>query len=309
MKCSKTFLIQFLIVLCCIGFQSNVIYSQSQYIKILGVAQDGGIPHIGCKKACCNSNQNNEKVVCLGLIDKHHQKKYLFEATPDLTAQITQLYEAIPSATLCDGIFITHAHMGHYTGLMYLGREALGAKNMPVYLMPKMKKFIEANGPWSQLVTLKNIDIKSLSNEIDVVLTNQLKVKPFLVPHRDEFSETVGYKIQGHKKSALFIPDINKWSLWNKNLVDEVKKVDYAFVDATFASATEINRPIEDIPHPLVSETVKLFNKSSQKERRKVIFIHFNHTNTLISKNNKERLSYEKLGFRFAKEGDIFSLD
>ena len=75
MKCSKTFLIQFLIVLCCIGFQSNVIYSQSQYIKILGVAQDGGIPHIGCKKACCNSNQNNEKVVCLGLIDKHHQKK------------------------------------------------------------------------------------------------------------------------------------------------------------------------------------------------------------------------------------------
>jgi pyrroloquinoline quinone biosynthesis protein B len=284
-------------------------HSQSQYIKILGIAQDGGIPHIGCKKVCCNSNKQNEKVVCLGLIDKHHKKKYLFEATPDLTAQIKQLNEALRSETLCDGIFITHAHMGHYTGLMYLGREALGAKNIPVYLMPKMKQFIETNGPWSQLVTLKNIEIKSIQNETDVVLTNQLTVTPFIVPHRDEFSETIGYKFQGQKKSALFIPDINKWSLWNKDLVDEVKKVDYAFIDATFASAMEINRPIEDIPHPLVSETVRLFYKAARSEITKVIFIHFNHTNALINENNKERLSYEKLGFRFAKEGDTFYLD
>lgn len=284
-------------------------HSQSQYIKILGIAQDGGIPHIGCKKACCDSKKPNEKVVCLGLIDNHHQKKYLFEATPDLTAQITQLNEALPSATLCDGIFITHAHMGHYTGLMYLGREALGAKNMPVYLMPKMKEFIEANGPWSQLVALKNINIKSLFNETAVVLTNQLTVTPFLVPHRDEFSETVGYKIQGPNKSALFIPDINKWSLWRKDLVDEVKKVDYAFVDGTFASASEINRPIEDISHPLVSETVQLFSKAPQSEKSKVIFIHFNHTNAMIDKFNNERLSLEKLGFRFAKENDMFDLN
>jgi pyrroloquinoline quinone biosynthesis protein B len=151
--------------------------------------------------------------------------------------------------------------------------------------------------------------IKSIQNETDVVLTNQLTVTPFIVPHRDEFSETIGYKFQGQKKSALFIPDINKWSLWNKDLVDEVKKVDYAFIDATFASAMEINRPIEDIPHPLVSETVRLFYKAARSEITKVIFIHFNHTNALINENNKERLSYEKLGFRFAKEGDTFYLD
>lgn len=305
----KSKLLSVLVLVALLFMTKHTGVAQAQYIKILGVAQDGGIPHIGCKKACCNSNNQNEKVVCLGLIDKHHQKKYLFEATPDLTAQITKLNKALPSSSLCDGIFITHAHMGHYTGLMYLGREALGAKKMPVYLMPKMKEFIETNGPWSQLVALKNIEIKSIFNETAVALTNQLKVTPFLVPHRDEFSETVGYKIQGQKKSALFIPDINKWSLWRKDLVDEVKKVDYAIIDGTFASATEINRPIKDIPHPLVSETVQLFSKAPVSETTKVIFIHFNHTNVLVNKNNEERLRYEKLGFRFAKEGDTFFLD
>ena len=63
---------------------------------------------------------------------------------------------------------------------------------------------------------------------------------PFLVPHRDEFSETVGFEIKGENKTAVFIPDIDKWSKWNSDLKELIKRVDYAFLDATFYKNGEI---------------------------------------------------------------------
>ena len=60
-------------------------------------------------------------------------------------------------------------------------------------------------------------------NDSTINLNKDLKVTPFLVPHRDEYSETVGYKIQGKQKSALFIPDINKWNTWERNIIEYIK--------------------------------------------------------------------------------------
>ena len=198
--------------------------------------------------------------------------------------------------------------MGHYTGLLYFGKEALGKKDIRVYAMPKMKNFLINNGPWSQLVTNQNIAFSDLKKDNAIQLNNSLKVTPFLVPHRDEFSETVGYKIEGKNKSALFIPDINKWSLWEKNIVEEVKKVDYAFLDATFFKEGEINRPMSEVPHPFIEETIALFKNESLTTKNKVIFIHFNHTNPALQPNSKERNDLELLGFRFATEGQRFKL-
>ena len=198
--------------------------------------------------------------------------------------------------------------MGHYSGLLYFGREALGKKNIPVFAMPKMKSFITKNGPWSQLVEIKNIAINNLQNDSIINITNSLKVTPFLVPHRDEFSETVGYKIKGKNKTALFIPDINKWEIWKKNIVDEIKKVDYAFIDATFLREGEINRPMSEVPHPFIEETMTLFKNETFLVKNKVIFIHFNHTNPTLQSNSKERKEIENLGFQFATEGQIFGL-
>jgi len=99
-------------------------------------------------------------------------------------------------------------------------------QRFPVYAMPKMKMFLENNGPWNQLVSEENISIQSLQNETMVKLTSQFSVLSFTVPHRDEFSETVGYKIIGPNKSVLFIPDIDKWHLWVKDIVEEIEQVD-----------------------------------------------------------------------------------
>jgi pyrroloquinoline quinone biosynthesis protein B len=309
----KYFLILFIIsfIGCNPNHESQEI--TKQYITILGTAQDGGFPHIGCQKKCCDDFYKGispkQKVVSLGLIDREAQQKFLFEATPDISTQLADLENNhLKTNTIINGVFITHAHIGHYAGLLYFGKEALGKKDTRVYAMPKMKGFLENNGPWSQLVTDQNIVFSDLKKDKVVQLNNSLKVTPFLVPHRDEFSETVGYKIEGKNKSALFIPDINKWSLWKKNIVEEVKKVDYAFLDATFFKEGEINRPMSEVPHPFIVETVDLFKNESLTTKNKVIFIHFNHTNPALQPNSKERNELTLLGYKFATEGERFEL-
>ena len=293
--------------------KENVPKLPNQYITVLGVAQDAGYPHIGCQKLCCEAyysgDEQKKRVTSLGLVDHLNHTKYLFEATPDIATQLHDLNTLhLPKDNIIDGVFLTHAHIGHYTGLMYFGREAKGANNIPVYAMPKMRSFLENNAPWSQLVDLENIAIEPIEKEAVVYLNNRLKVSPFLVPHRDELSETVGYKIQGESKTALFIPDINKWELWSKNIITEVKKVDYAFLDATFFKDGEIPRPMNEVPHPFIEETVALFENESAALKSKVIFIHFNHSNPAILSDHKLKRILEAKGFQFAKEGAVYGL-
>jgi pyrroloquinoline quinone biosynthesis protein B len=211
-------------------------------------------------------------------------------------------------ANFIDGIFLTHAHIGHYTGLMYLSREAIGADSVPVFAMPRMQNFLQSNGPWSQLVELSNIELHSIENEDNLRLSDQLVVVPFLVPHRDEYSETVGYKIIGPNKTALFIPDINKWSLWEKSIVEEIAKVDFAFLDATFYDSNEVKRDMAEIPHPFVVETMQLFENADIREKRKITFIHFNHTNPLLDLNSPESELVLEKGFNIATFGEEFAL-
>ncbi|MEP3383630.1 MAG: MBL fold metallo-hydrolase, partial [Flavobacteriaceae bacterium] len=275
-------------------------------LYVLGTVQDGGSPHIGCKKECCSllfeNPDNNRKVVSLGVVDHENKKSFLFEASPDMPSQLKILKElsGIPLETP-DGIFLTHAHIGHYTGLMYLGREALSAKQVPVYAMPRMKSFLETNGPWDQLVALNNIALNPLNHEEIIELTPNLKVMPFLVPHRDEYSETVGYKITTQNASILFIPDINKWSKWKKNILNEIRQVDHAYLDATFFDGQEINtRDITEIPHPFVIESMALFEALPDIEKKKVRFIHFNHTNPLLNPDSNPHKNVTEKGFNIA---------
>lgn len=201
------------------------------------------------------------------------------------------------------GIFLTHAHIGHYTGLMFLGREAMGAANVPVYAMPGMNRFLTSNGPWSQLVAYRNIVLKQLIHE-ESQSFGQLRITPFLVPHRDEYSETVGYRIQSPLKTAIFIPDINKWTEWQTDIFELVKSVDYALIDATFYADGELpGRDMSKIPHPFVTETIKALDGLSHEERNKVWFIHMNHTNPLLDKESAASKWVRSKGFNVAIEG------
>lgn len=277
-----------------------------QYITVLGIAQDAGFPQAGCEKGNCNQywlgNEEKRHVVSLGLTDKTTDRSWMFEATPDFREQIHMLKAGYKRADLA-GIFLTHAHIGHYTGLMQLGHEVMGANNIPVYAMPRMKIYLEQNGPWSQLVDFENISLIEQQHDSTIQLSDKLSVTPFLVPHRDEYSETVGYRIESANTRVLFIPDINKWNVWDRDIVEEISKVDHAFIDATFFDSNELpGRDMSQIPHPFVEESIELFKEMSDTERAKVIFIHFNHTNPLIL-NSMERKQVENLGFNVAYEG------
>ncbi len=283
--------------------------SESDYIQVLGIVQDAGYPHIGCEKDCCKEVSPGDYFVsCLGLVDKTNNKRYLFDATPDIHNQIN-LLEKFPDANLIDGIFLTHAHIGHYTGLMYLGREGLGGKNIMVYALKRMARFLTKNGPWNQLVKLNNISIQTISNKEFVKLSENIFVIPIRVPHRDEYSETVGYKIIGKSKKILFIPDIDKWDEWKKSIIEEVKLVDYALIDGTFYNGSELNRDMREIPHPSIEETLQLFSNQPFAERNKIYFIHINHTNPILTNKNGIRDLVEGLGFNIAERGLKFKLD
>jgi pyrroloquinoline quinone biosynthesis protein B len=294
---------QFLILIFICQFAN----AQNPYLVVLGVAQDGGYPQVGCKKDCCKAvydKKTTEKYVsCLAVIDPISNEKWIFDATPNFTEQL-HLLEAL-SKTPNDklSIFLTHAHIGHYTGIMYLGREVIGAKQTKVFAMPKMKKYLENNGPWSQLVSLQNIAIQPIKTDSIIVLNERISVKAFIVPHRDEFSETVGYEISTPQKKVLFIPDIDKWQKWNQDLKTVITGVDYAFIDATFYQDGEINRPMSEVPHPFVTETMDLLENASPKEKAKVFFIHFNHTNPAMQVKSIEHKSVKKKGFNVALQG------
>jgi len=282
---------------------------------VLGTVQDGGSPHIGCRKDCCKDlfahPDPDRKVTSLGIIDQENKKKYLIEATPDITFQMKNLSSHAPldAKEIPDGLFVTHAHIGHYTGLMYLGREAMNASQAEVFAMPRMKVFLEWNGPWSQLVSLRNIVIRPMAAEQPVELSTQLKITPFIVPHRDEFSETVGFIIASPERKALFIPDIDKWGKWDTHIIQVIAGVDYAFIDGTFFSGEEIsNRDMSEIPHPFIIESMNLFKDLPASEKNKIWFIHLNHTNPALDPHSKQSKTIIKNGFHVARINQTFNL-
>lgn len=281
---------------------------------VLGSVQDGGSPHIGCSRACCAPLYQNpdpsRKVVALGLIDRIAGRTFLIEAGPDFPEQLRLLHErAAQDAQAPSGIFLTHAHIGHYSGLMYLGREALGADSVAVYAMPRMLGFLKENGPWSQLVSQGNIALRPLEDSRPIRLTQRLEVVPFRVPHRDEFSETVGFEIRGPGKTALFIPDIDKWERWETDIVARIRQVDLAFLDASFYDANEVGyRDMSEIPHPFVVESLSRFDSLPDAERRKIRFIHLNHTNPLLDPSSDQSLSVQNKGYGVARFGETYGL-
>jgi pyrroloquinoline quinone biosynthesis protein B len=271
----------------------------SPRLVVLGIAQDGGMPHMGCETGPCaaarRGERRAEKVACLGLAVG--ARAFLFDATPDFGAQVHAMGVRIP-----DGVFLTHAHVGHYTGLVHLGKEVAGARGVPLYATEKMRHFLGSNAPWRALLEDGNVD--PLDNA-DVDLDG-VRVTSFQVPHRNEYADTVGYLIAGPRAKALFVPDIDRWEPWSQDIRALVASVDYAFLDGTFLSGAELSgRDMSKVPHPLVTDTMdRLDGLGASALGAKVWFIHLNHTNPLFDDDTPAT----RRGFHVAREGDRFPL-
>lgn len=293
------------------------------YLYILGIAQDGGVPQAGrFDHPGWDDPKARRLPTSLGLIDTNAGRRWLFEATPAFPEQLQRLHtESVPrngksphgDEQLLDGIFLTHAHIGHYSGLVHLGHEVMGAESIPVYAMPRMANFLELNGPWSQLIDYQNIVINRMQAELPIHLGGNITVTPLVVPHRQEFSEVVGYRIEGPKRSVLFIPDIDSWEEWDEigvRIEDEIKKVDVALLDGTFFDNGEIpGRDMSGFPHPFITHSLERFSKLPKREKKKIRFIHLNHTNPALVARSDAWKKVISRGFRIAEEGERISLD
>lgn len=293
---------------------------EGPYVVVLGTAQDGGVPQLGCREPnCARARQDARRarlVTSLVLADPRSARRWLFDASPDLPEQVERARphpptraELGPRPALFDGVFLTHAHVGHYLGLAHLGREVYGARALPVWGSRRMLEFLGQNGPWSLLVDSGALELREVSLGGALELAPDLSVRALRVPHRDEFSDTLAFVIRGPRRTLAYLPDIDKWERWELRLEEFLAGVDVALLDGTFYADGEIpGRSLAEIPHPFVSETLERLADDPLDLRAKVVFTHLNHTNPACQPESDAQAAIRAAGMRVAREGELLEL-
>jgi pyrroloquinoline quinone biosynthesis protein B len=288
-------------------------------VRILGIAQDGGLPHAACSCPRCDAARKDptlsSPVASLGIITPDAQKAYLIDASPDIIEQLDAMSDVRDleakrvDRTPVDGIFLTHAHMGHYLGLAHLGFEAINTRALPLWASASMASFLKQNAPWSQLIELKNLEMRPFKDGDVVTLDEGVEVKAVHVPHRAEYTDTFAFIMKGTRKSVLYVPDISPWHKLNRPLADLFAHVDVALVDGTFYSGDELpGRDTQEIGHPLIVDTMELLQSRVDAGTLKVYFVHLNHSNPALDPNSEEREHLESRGFFVGWPGMEFEL-
>jgi pyrroloquinoline quinone biosynthesis protein B len=285
-------------------------------LRILGIAQDGGLPHAACDCEHCNAARRDPAraspvasvaAIAWGTV-------WIVDATPDLPRQLDMLADVrtvspgqVDRSPL-SGILLTHAHMGHYLGLAHLGYEAIGTTTTPVHASASMVEFLSHNAPWDQLVRLRQLEVEIAKPGQIIELGQGLRAEPLLVPHRPDYTDTFGWYLSGPNKRVLYIPDTNPWAKWTTYLDDVFANVDLLLIDGTFYSDDELpGRDVAEIGHPLMTDSMDRLERYLGAGLQ-VWFIHLNHSNPTLDADSSERRELESRGFAIAQVGREFAL-
>ncbi|MCH7791245.1 MAG: MBL fold metallo-hydrolase [Planctomycetes bacterium] len=298
---------------------------EGPWLRVLGTAQDGGIPHAACTCRRCEAARTDPArrrlIASLALIvpgEDEHRRVYLVDATPDIRDQLESLRDVrdAPVGRVdrdpVDGVLLTHAHLGHYLGLAFFGFEAVSTTRLPVHCTPAMAEYLRSNGPWDQLVRLENIALHShrVGEPFDL---DGVRITPILVPHRDEYSDTVAYRFEGPERTVLYLPDTEPWRTWEAPLPDPAsifEGVDVAIVDGSFYSPDELpGRAVSAIGHPLMTETMDLLARRVGEGTLEVFFTHLNHSNPALEPDSDALKEIHRRGFHVLEEGQVFPLE
>jgi pyrroloquinoline quinone biosynthesis protein B len=286
---------------------------------ILGTAQDGGLPHVACTCPRCEAARadprRRRKVASLAIVLPASGRRYLVDATPDLREQLDLLPEVgthprggVDRAPV-DGIFLTHVHMGHILGLAFFGFEALDSRRLPVYATARVGSVLAGNLPWSRLLARDEIELRPLDPGAAIELGDGVRVTPFPVPHRDEDSDTVGFKIAGPLRTVVYVPDTAPWEGWPTPPARALEGCEVAVLDGTFYAADELpGRDIATIGHPLMTSTMALLGNEVGDGRLRVLFTHLNHSNRALDPEGDAARSIRARGFGIAAEGERIPL-
>jgi pyrroloquinoline quinone biosynthesis protein B len=289
------------------------------YVLVLGTAQDGGVPHVACTCPRCEAARRDPKrrraVASIAIVVPSTGRRYVVDATPDLSRQLDLLPPAgtkgrgkVDRAPV-DGVLLTHAHVGHYLGIAFFGYEAVHTSGLPVHATPRMAAFLRGNAPWSRLVARGEIELREAPPGVAFDLDSGVRVTPFAVPHRDEDSDTVGFKIAGPRHAIAYVPDTDTWATWSPEALRTLAECDTLLVDGTFFAALELpGRDIGQIGHPLIVTTMDRLESEVRSGRIRVLFTHLNHSNNALDPSGREFREVEKRGFAVAGDGQRLPL-
>lgn len=280
-------------------------------VVVLGVAQDGGLPHFGCNRPCCASARATGRELfpaSLGVIDHDTGRLLLIEATPRVEPQVALLHAAAGvqdrGRRPVDAVLISHAHIGHYLGLAHFGREVAATSQLPVHVSPRLAAFLRAHGPWAQLVAQQQIELHEFAPGTTFSPLGGLTVTAIAVPHRDEWSDTMAFVLQGPRQRVLFVPDVDAWDKAPGLLDRLLDGVDVAFLDGTFWDGRELpERNRAEIPHPLMVDTIERLRERARRRPGSLRFLHLNHTNPALH-DPAIGAAVRAAGFAIAQQGE-----
>ena len=119
-----------------------------------------------------------------------------------------------------------------------LGQEVAAVDRLPVHCTVRMTEFLKRHAPWSGVVEAGHIVLHAHDpGEVGAVEFEPLpglKVEAVRVPHRDDYSDTVAFKVRGPSQTLLWAPDVDQWGRHEDLLDGLLADVDLAYLDATF---------------------------------------------------------------------------
>ena len=278
---------------------------------ILGIAQDGGVPHPECNCQTCSiysSSRIQLSPTSLGVLDENHL--HLFDVSRDLSRQLRMLPNKEKKVT---DIWITHGHLGHVDGIGLFGREAIGAKGIRIHASKSMINLLEKTPRWNTMIQNGTLIPRQFDSGEIIETSNSISITAIQVPHRDEWTDTHAFIIKGPSKSILFLPDHDSWEetlrmVGEDTVLDwfQTLEANVILIDGTFWSPNEINHQ-EQVPHPPILDSLERIGKKTN-ESLDIQFIHLNHTNPLLISNSEENKVLQKYGWSIGNEGRQISL-
>lgn len=280
---------------------------------LLGTAQDGGLPHAGCRCPQCESARLDPTFRRLppaaGI--RAEGQTILIDATSAFAEQVHLLQlDALdsrpgrryaPPAT----VLLTHAHTGHYVGLWQLDRSVMAARGVRVLGPPKTIALLAANQPWREMAAEGFIELAPLVPGEVIEIVPDVRITPLPVPHRSEWdTDTVAFRITGPRQSVLYLPDIDDWDSWDRDISEVVASVDVALLDGTFWEP--FDRP--GVPHPPIRTSLDRLGALARDGRTRIAFTHLNHSNPVVDPESAEATEVRARGFGVATEGEVFPL-
>jgi len=208
---------------------------------LLGTSSAVGMP------APLNTNETYNKRTRPSLLIETDNVTLLFDASPDIKQQSNNRFDSL------DGVFLTHHHHDHASGLREINHTTLDSKKVvfnpedielddwlnkeyAVYCSKQTLDLLKTN--MNYVINNDNMEFRIIKDSEKIFIDN-LKITPFKTNHTDGY---LGYKIESDNKCVVYHPDYGKL---DTNV--EFNNVDTLVVDGGAAVGMEIHNSKQEL--------------------------------------------------------------